>query len=149
MGFGESKDTVFLINFSIMKHFQHPASCIHICLGLTTEEGRFVGMLAFVSLNSHLGSELSWRDDLEALAYILLFLCSGSLPWLSLSSYQGYPLKPLQLAICISKEMLTTGSHPMMPPELLTFLSCSCNLSFTQKLDTIIFKPPSFLPLQH
>ncbi|KIK23923.1 hypothetical protein PISMIDRAFT_99537, partial [Pisolithus microcarpus 441] len=51
----------------------------HIPMEKTDE---LVGTLAFASLNSHLGLELSQRDDFEALAYTLLFLCNGSLPWL-------------------------------------------------------------------
>ncbi|KAI6023003.1 kinase-like domain-containing protein, partial [Pisolithus microcarpus] len=71
MGLTESKDTVFLIDFGIVKQYRHPSSHIHIPKEKTDE---LVGTLAFASL--------SWRDDFEALAYTLLFLCNGSLPWL-------------------------------------------------------------------
>ena len=47
------------------------------------EYPRLLGMPAFTSINSHLGGELSRRDDLEALAYTLMFLYSRSLLWLS------------------------------------------------------------------
>ncbi|KAI6095743.1 casein kinase 1, epsilon [Pisolithus croceorrhizus] len=74
MGLMESKDTVILINFGIAKKYQHPSSHIHIPMEKTDE---LVGTLAFPSLNSHLGLELSWRDDFEALVYMLLFLVMG------------------------------------------------------------------------
>lgn len=40
-----------------------------------------VGTALFASINAHEGSELSRRDDIESLAYTLIYLCTGSLPW--------------------------------------------------------------------
>ena len=80
MGTAESKDTAFLIDFGITKQYCHPSSRIHIPMN---EYPRLLGMPAFTSINSHLGGELSRRDDLEALAYTLMFLYSRSLLWLS------------------------------------------------------------------
>ncbi|KAI5990584.1 hypothetical protein EDC04DRAFT_2587933, partial [Pisolithus marmoratus] len=104
-----------------------PSSHIHI---LIEKSGRLVGTPAFTSLNSHLGLELSQRDDLEALAYMLLFLYNGTLLWLgSLGGWSHL----LPSAIHKSKDAFTTGSHPKMPVELLTFLSYAHSLSFMQK----------------
>jgi len=33
-----------------------------------------IGMPAFTSINSHLGLELGWWDDLESLIYVLIYL---------------------------------------------------------------------------
>ncbi|KAI5981066.1 kinase-like domain-containing protein [Pisolithus marmoratus] len=146
MGLMGSKDTVFHIDFGIAKQYQHPSSHIHVPMEKT---GRLVGTPAFVSLNSHLGLELSWRDDLEALAYTLLFLYNGTLPWLgSLGGWSHL----LPSAIHKSKDAITTGSHPKIPTELLTFLSYTHSLSFTQKLNyeylhAILFPAMSSLTL--
>ncbi|KAI6011623.1 kinase-like domain-containing protein [Pisolithus marmoratus] len=146
MGLIGSKDTVFLIDFGITKQYRHPSSRIHVPMDKTSG---LVGTLAFMSLNSHLGLELSWRDDLEALAYTLLFLYNGTLPWLgSLGSWSC--LQPS--AIHKSKGAFTRGSHPEMPVELLTLLSYACSLLFMQKpnyeyLHAILFPAMSLLTL--
>ena len=41
----------------------------------------FKGSIVFSSINTHMGFRLSRRDDLESLAYSLLYLIRGELPW--------------------------------------------------------------------
>ncbi|ETW77752.1 hypothetical protein HETIRDRAFT_241720, partial [Heterobasidion irregulare TC 32-1] len=47
----------------------------------TLERLNIAGTLDWASLNAHLGYDSSPRDDLESLAYTLLFLLRGGLPW--------------------------------------------------------------------
>lgn len=49
--------------------------------GNEEEKACFVGSLAFSSLNAHTGTHQSYRDDLESLCYLLIFLLKGALPW--------------------------------------------------------------------
>jgi hypothetical protein len=45
-----------------------------------------VGTALFASINAHKGKDLSRRDDIESLAYTLLYLCSGTLPWKNINN---------------------------------------------------------------
>jgi serine/threonine protein kinase len=42
------------------------------------------GTARYASINSHNGEELSRRDDIEAIGYLIVFLATGSLPWMDL-----------------------------------------------------------------
>ncbi|KAG8761841.1 hypothetical protein FRC11_012756 [Ceratobasidium sp. 423] len=46
-----------------------------------SEPATVFGTLPYASLNAHEGLKLTYRDDLESLAYTFLFLLRGNLPW--------------------------------------------------------------------
>lgn len=45
-----------------------------------------IGSYNYASIMSHKRVELSRRDDMESLCYLLLYLCSGFLPWSNISN---------------------------------------------------------------
>ncbi|KIM38474.1 hypothetical protein M413DRAFT_242165 [Hebeloma cylindrosporum] len=48
---------------------------------LVKERTNVVGTLSWASLNAYNGIDLNPRDDLESLAFVLLYLLRGNLPW--------------------------------------------------------------------
>ncbi|MQL96819.1 hypothetical protein Taro_029498 [Colocasia esculenta] len=81
----------------------------------------FRGTVRYASVHAHLGRTASRRDDLESLAYTLIFLHRGRLPW------QGYQGDNKSFLVC-KKKMATS-------PELLC---CSCPPPFKHFLETVV-----------
>ncbi|MES1919936.1 hypothetical protein MHBO_001680 [Bonamia ostreae] len=69
---------LFIIDFGLAKRFRDKDTREHI---LYIDGKSLVGTARYASINSHMGIELSRRDDLEQLAHVLLYLNRGSLPW--------------------------------------------------------------------
>lgn len=81
----------------------------------------FRGTVRYASVHAHLGRTGSRRDDLESLAYTLVFLLRGRLPW------QGYQGDNKGFLVC-KKKMATS-------PEMLC---CFCPQPFKQFLEMVV-----------
>ena len=68
-----SSEKVYIIDFGLSKKMYEVRS--------GRRRKGIVGTLPFVSLNMHLGLPATRRDDLEALAFMLIYLAKGTLPW--------------------------------------------------------------------
>ena len=78
MGLGEHSNTVFMIDFGLTRLVIDPKTGKHIpFIGMKN----LIGTCRYVSVNSHKGFELSRRDDLITLGYVMINLIKGSLPW--------------------------------------------------------------------
>ncbi|KAF8407035.1 hypothetical protein HHK36_006160 [Tetracentron sinense] len=78
------------------------------------------GTVRYASVHAHLGRTGSRRDDLESLAYTLIFLLRGKLPW------QGFTGENKGFLVC--KQKMATS------PQMLCRL---CSLPFQQYIDMV------------
>ena len=69
---------VYLIDFGLAEPYIDLKSKEH---KKNEEKKGHKGTMDFCSMNSHLKLSLSRRDDIESLAYCLIFLWEGKLPW--------------------------------------------------------------------
>jgi hypothetical protein len=80
-------------------------------------------------MNALLGIRLTRRDDIESLAYVLIYLMHGSLPWQSTTGKSTAEL--LDIRMTITPNTLCEG----LPAEFEVFLNYACSLEFKQKPD--------------
>lgn len=80
-GLNQSSTTIYIIDFGFCKtYLTHLNAHIEI-----KKLSGLIGTPNYASINSHNFMELSRRDDLESLGYILLYFLWGNLPWFSVS----------------------------------------------------------------
>ena len=84
------------------------------------------GTPVFSSINSH-GAELSWHDDIESLAYLLIYFLQGLLPWLGINS--------LDMVLQLKKEISIHDLCSGLPTGFKLILKHAHALTFTQKPD--------------
>jgi serine/threonine protein kinase len=126
IGEGKNSNIIYMIDYGISSRYINPKTQKHI----EYREGKNIsGTARYASINNHLGIEPSRRDDLESLAYILIYFLKGSLPW---QSMQGKTKK--EKYDSIMKKKMATKSEDLcagIPREFKYFLDEVRKLNFT------------------
>jgi serine/threonine protein kinase len=129
VGTKKTSGTIYLIDFGLAKYYCD-AQRKHISY---RENKSLTGTARYASVYTHLGIEQSRRDDMESLAYILIYFFHGSLPWQGVNAptkkqrYQEISDKKLSTPL----EVLCKG----IPTEFITFLKYARSLRFFDKPD--------------
>ena len=129
MGVGEHESQLYIIDFGLAKQYRDPKTHLHIPFRRNCD---LTGTAPYASINNHQGVETSRRDDLESLAYVLLYFLRGSLPWYS----AGPTIKKRQHSTILKmKNVSPDVLCSSFPEEFSTFLSYSRTLRFEDKPD--------------
>jgi casein kinase I family protein HRR25 len=129
MGIRKRGHRVYIIDFGLAKKFRDPRTHKHIPYG---EDKELIGTARYTSINTHLGVEQARRDDLESLAYVLIYFLRGSLPWQGLEA----ATKKQKYDKIMNKKRTTT--HLIcrgFPKEFKTFFNYTRALRFDEKPD--------------
>ena len=128
IGQGSNENNVFIVDFGLSKKYIEGGAHLPFKLGRN-----LCGTARFVGLNIHRGYTASRRDDMEAIAYMLLYFLRGKLPWQGVS--------------CSSKHSRNAAIHVLKETTLLkelcggyspcfqSFVAYTKQLGFTQGID--------------
>ncbi len=130
MGIGKRGNQVNVIDFGLAKKYRDPKTHLHIPY---RENKNLTGTARYTSINTHLGVEQARRDDLESLAYVLMYFLRGSLPWQGLKAAtkkQKYD-RIMEKKMTTPTDLLCRG----FPNEFGIFLNYTRALRFDDKPD--------------
>ena len=136
MGVDEQRNVLYLIDLGLAKKFKESESRGSSRSGqhIDYSEGKsLVGTARYTSLNADLGRELSRRDDMASLGYLLVYLNRGSLPWqgLEVVNKKQKHEKIKEMKMSISEKVLCKG----LPTEFILYLNYCRSLGFYERPD--------------
>uniref|UniRef100_A0A3Q7JDB1 non-specific serine/threonine protein kinase n=1 Tax=Solanum lycopersicum TaxID=4081 RepID=A0A3Q7JDB1_SOLLC len=110
---------LFLVDLGLATRWRDASTGLHVEYDQRPDV--FRGTVRYASVHAHLGRTGSRRDDLESLAYTLIFLLRGRLPW------QGYQGENKGFLVC-KKKMASS-------PETLC---CFCPAPFKHFVEYVV-----------
>lgn len=127
IGVGNNNNILYLIDFGLSTMFMNPENGEHIPL----KTGKFfLGTARYASISTHLGLEQGRRDDLESLAYILIYFAKGHLPWQGIKA--DYDETRYRLILEKKQGCRISDLCSGIPQEFSLFLTNVRNLGFTE-----------------
>ena len=128
IGIGNENTKLYIIDFGLGKLYRNPITMKHNPYSFTT---KLIGTVRYASVNSLQGTEQSRRDDIESVAYMLIYLLKGKLPW------QGLVAKRKEdkyLKVLEKKRELTPKELCMgLPTQIEKFLIYVKSLEYEEK----------------
>ena len=131
MGLKSSSGTVYVVDFGLAKCYldkDEPDGHIEF-----SGDKPIIGTARFASVNAHHGNELSRRDDLESLGYMMIYFLIGSLPW---SAIERRTIEETFYAIAkVKGEIKTKELCHGCPQEFILYMDYCKGLTFKQRPD--------------
>lgn len=128
MGLGPKSNTLHLIDFGLSKVYCDPVTKVHIPFRANRS---LIGTIRYASINANSGFEQSRRDDLESIAYLLIYLLKGRLPWQGINAKTAK--RRFEKIIDIKKNYPKEKLCSRLPQEFSMFLESVRKLEFDQK----------------
>ena len=130
IGRGENEHIIYLIDFGLAKRYREEYTNFHIPL---RQNIKLTGTIRYASCNALNKKELSRRDDMESIGYMLIYLLKGSLPWQGLKIKQKSEKysKIKELKMSLEPEKLCED----LPDEFKEYIESVKNLEFEEEPD--------------
>ena len=132
---GGTAAQVFCIDFRLSKRYRHPQTLQHIPY---REDRSLTGTPRYASVANQQGKEVSRRDDLESIGYMLVYFLLGRLPWQGLKVPHGVAGTASQKHRVILDKKTATSLPELCqgcPVEFQEFLQYCRELQFDAKPD--------------
>ncbi|KAL3090580.1 hypothetical protein niasHS_005492 [Heterodera schachtii] len=131
MGLHGKESTLYLIDFGLARRYRYREN--RALTHIPFRRGRsFIGTAKYASLNSHKNIELSRRDDVESLAYVLIELINGHLPWKNISKRNATTRHQTSLRIRTLKEQTNWEEFC---PSMAKFIKYCREIPFNEEPD--------------
>ena len=128
IGKGKNEKLIYMIDFGLSRHYLIEKTQQHIPM---KSDRAIVGTLRYISMNCHEGLEVSRRDDLESLAYMMIHFVIGELPWMGIKAKSlGEKYKRVYEK---KQETVPDEITKILPDEMKSFLKHILELEFEQK----------------
>jgi hypothetical protein len=119
LGLNNQRKQIYIIDFGLCKSYMNNDK--HNPIKKTNS---LIGSLTYASINTHNCNELSRRDDMESLGYMLAFFYLGTLPWQQLTSENINIIKQLKQDITINEKL---------PEVLVNYIKNVRSLEYEEK----------------
>ena len=131
IGYKGKEKNIYLIDFGLSKIVNNEKRSQY-SLNIKKEK-IVIGTVRYISMNAHLGNEQYKKDDLESLAYMMIYFIKGELPWQNLKAKS----RKEKYTKIYQKKKQTVNSElcNFLPDEIKTFLSYILNLNQRQNPD--------------
>ena len=134
IGYKGKEKNIYSIDFGLSKIINNDTK--NQCFLLNIKKEKIViGTVRYISMNAHLGNEQYKKDDLESLAYMMIYFIKGELPWQNLKAKS----RKEKYTKIYQKKKHTVNSElcNFLPDEIKTFLNYVLNLNQKQNPDYV------------
>ena len=130
MGLGPNNKFLYMIDFGFAKTYRDPTTLAHYPL---KKNDGITGTARYASINTLRGFTQSRKDDLESLAYVIIYLSKGTLPWANITCDNKDELynRITKVKFETTVENLCSG----LPQQFLDFVRYIRGMTFEQEPD--------------
>lgn len=119
---------IYLIDFGLSKIINNDKKNSTI-----KREKIIMGTMRYISMNTHLGNEQTKKDDLESLAYIIIYFIKGELPWQNVKA--NSKKEKYNKVYQLKKHNVPNGICQFLPEDIKLIVTYILNLNIKQKPD--------------
>ena len=131
IGYKGKEKNIYLIDFGLSKIINNDKKN-QLLLNIKKEK-IVIGTVRYISMNAHLGNEQYKKDDLESLAYMMIFFIKGELPWQNLKAKSR--IEKYSKIYQKKKKTVNNELCNFLPDEIKSFVNYILNLNQKQNPD--------------